>query len=129
MAIATDSSGVTHEDLAEVERRFTEVLEAQSRTTVELLQAQDRHVQALEDQMAVLVLGYADVVVVAEAIVKHLRFDTPEEKAAFDKEMNANRQRMLKVMQDAAATMDGPDKRTADTLSKLVQEQSDPQRQ
>jgi len=114
---------VTQSDLEEVERRFTEALEASANTMVGLLQAQDKQISALEDQMAVIVLGFADQTVALEAIVGHLKFDTPEAKASFDAALDENRRKMLKVMQDAVETMDGPDRRTADALSNIVRKE------
>lgn len=84
----------------------------------------EEHIEALEKQIATLIVGYGEQAVFMEALVAQISFATVEERNAFNKNVSDGRKEMLKVMQDASNTnMATEYPETAAALTNLVEEQ------
>lgn len=81
-------------------------------------------VEAIEKQIATLIVGYGEQAVFMEALVAQLSFATDDERKAFTENVSEGRKEMLKVMQDAAnGTMATEYPETASALADLVDEE------
>lgn len=81
-----------------------------------------------EQQVALLVMAYAEQTVAIEALVAQIVFRSEEEQAAFNTKLNENKRQMLKVMQEgvkSGGTVAETDPRIAAALEALVNEQLD----
>lgn len=84
----------------------------------------ETQIEALEKQIATLIVGYGEQAVFMEALVAQISFASIEEREAFNKNVSDGRKEMLKVMQDATDTnlaTEYPE--TASALADLVEEQ------
>jgi len=84
----------------------------------------ETEIEALEKQIATLIVGYGEQAVFMEALVAQISFASIEEREAFNKNVSDGRKEMLKVMQDATDTnlaTEYPE--TASALADLVEEQ------
>jgi len=84
----------------------------------------ETEIEALEKQIATLIVGYGEQAVFMEALVAQISFASIEEREAFNKNVSDGRKEMLKVMQDATDTnlaTEHPE--TAAALADLVEEQ------
>lgn len=84
----------------------------------------ETQIEALEKQIATLIVGYGEQAVFMEALVAQISFASIEEREAFNKNVSDGRKEMLKVMQDATDTnlaTEHPE--TAAALADLVEEQ------
>jgi len=81
-------------------------------------------VEAIEKQIATLIVGYGEQAVFMEALVAQLSFATDDERNTFTDNVSKGRKEMLKVMQDAAnGTMATEYPETASALADLVDEE------
>lgn len=81
-------------------------------------------VEAIEKQIATLIVGYGEQAVFMEALVAQLSFATDDERKAFTENVSEGRKEMLKVMQNAAnGTMATEYPETASALADLVDEE------
>ena len=84
----------------------------------------ETEIEALQKQIATLIVGYGEQAVFMEALVAQISFASIEEREAFNKNVSDGRKEMLKVMQDATDTnlaTEYPE--TASALADLVEEQ------
>lgn len=70
--------------------------------TEDRLVAVENSVEALEKQVATLVLAYGEQAVFMEALVAQVAFATDEARSKFHEDINAARRSMLEVMRDAS---------------------------
>lgn len=70
--------------------------------TEDRLVAVENSVEALEKQVATLVLAYGEQAVFMEALVAQIAFATDEARSKFHEDINAARKSMLEVMRDAS---------------------------
>jgi len=81
-------------------------------------------VEAIEKQIATLIVGYGEQAVFMEALVAQISFATDEERKAFTENVSEGRKEMLKVMQNAAnGTMATEYPQTATALTDLVEQE------
>ena len=84
----------------------------------------ETEIEALEKQIATLIVGYGEQAVFMEALVAQISFASIEEREAFNKNVSDGRKEMLKVMQDATDTNVATEyPETASALADLVEEQ------
>jgi hypothetical protein len=65
----------------------------------------DSKIEAMEKQIATLVIGFGEQAVFLEALLAQIAFSTEEEQKAFQTNVNDARREMLKVMQDGSKTL------------------------
>lgn len=83
----------------------------------------DLRMEAMEKQIATLVLAYGEQAVFMEALVGQVAFATEEAQKQFHEVLKDARKSMLEVMKDGAKTFVEPgDKNIGDALSNLASE-------
>jgi len=91
--------------------------------TEDRLVAVEDSVEALEKQVATLVLAYGEQAVFMEALVAQIAFATDEARSKFHEDINAARKSMLEVMRDASSgIMDDNNKNIAKPLADMAEQ-------
>jgi small-conductance mechanosensitive channel len=85
----------------------------------------DTKIEAIEKQIATLVVGFGEQAVFLEALLAQIAFATEEQQKAFQKNVNESRREMLKVMQDGSKTLVAKqDERLASAIDDVVASKS-----
>lgn len=85
----------------------------------------DSKIEAMEKQIATLVIGFGEQAVFLEALLAQIAFATEEEQKAFHQNVNEARREMLKVMQDGSKTLvASEDERLASAIDDVVASKS-----
>ena len=94
-------------------------------SAVERFSELDSKIEAMEKQIATLVIGFGEQAVFLEALLAQIAFATEEEQKAFQTNVNQARREMLKVMQDGSKTLvAGEDERLASAIDDVVKSKS-----
>lgn len=92
--------------------------------TEDRLVAVENSVEALEKQVATLVLAYGEQAVFMEALVAQVAFATDEARSKFHEDINAARRSMLEVMRDASTGIMADDNQNiAKPLADMVEQE------
>lgn len=81
---------------------FKDVMTGIYAQTEDRLKNIEKSVEALEKQIATLVLGYGEQAVFMEALVAQIAYSTDEARKAFHNDVSKARKEMLEVMQSAS---------------------------
>ena len=81
---------------------FKDVMTGIYAQTEDRLKNIEKSVEALEKQIATLVLGYGEQAVFMEALVAQIAYSTDEAREAFHNDVSKARKEMLEVMQSAS---------------------------
>jgi hypothetical protein len=94
-------------------------------SAVERFAELDSKIEAMEKQIATLVVGFGEQAVFLEALLAQIAFATEEEQKAFQNNVNQARREMLKVMQDGSKTLvASEDERLASAINDVVESKS-----
>lgn len=67
------------------------------------LEELENRIDAIDQQIATLIIGYGEQAVFMEALVAQIAFATDKERASFNESLTEARKKMLEVMRDASA--------------------------
>jgi hypothetical protein len=101
----TDENKIPDFDTATAEfftKLFQDTLTGMTSQVIDRVNRIEESVEALEKQIATLVIGYGEQAVFMEALVAQLAFSTDEARQKFQEDVSRARKSMLEVMNDAS---------------------------
>lgn len=118
-------SDMSDEEIFDPKKYVQEVLVAFSQHVDAKLVEVDTKLEALEKQIATLVVGYGEQAVFMEALLAQLSFASEEQQKAFQRNVGEARKQMLKVMKDGAESLVAKqDERLASAITDVVDSKS-----
>lgn len=116
---------MSDEEIFDPKKYVQEVLVAFSKHVDAKLAEVDTKLEALEKQIATLVVGYGEQAVFMEALLAQLSFASEEQQQAFQRNVGEARKQMLKVMKDGAESLVAKqDERLASAITDVVDSKS-----
>jgi protein involved in temperature-dependent protein secretion len=109
----------------ELREYFESIILNLTENTSERFSEFDKKLEAMEKQIATLVVGFGEQAVFLEALLAQLAFASEDQQKVFQDNVNQARREMLKVMQDGAKTVVADqDERLATALTDVVNSKS-----
>ena len=99
----TDSNEHLYQHTAEfMTKFFQDVINALAVQVEDRLKTLESSVEAIEKQIATLIISYGEQAVFVEALVGQMAFASDEARKSFHDTLNSTRKQMLEVMQNAS---------------------------
>lgn len=109
----------------ELKQYLESLILAVTETANERFSELDSKIEAMEKQIATLVVGFGEQAVFLEALLAQLAFSTEEQQQAFQKSLSDSRREMLKVMKDGSKNLlASQDERLASAIDDVVESKS-----